>query len=154
MSRRHFLILLGFIAVSHLAGVVGSFFTGASFESWYPALQKPDLVPPSWAFGVVWPLLYTFMGISAYLVWQKKGMGTALVLFGVQLVLNAFWSILFFGMQSPVLGLVCVVALWIAILVTSVAFWRIERWAGVLFVPYLLWVSFATYLNYAIWMLN
>lgn len=152
-SSINVLALVGWIALCELAGVIGSVFTVSAISGWYATLAKPDLRPPNWVFGPVWTTLYALMGIAAYLVWSKRH-GQALRIFGVQLVLNATWSIVFFGLQSPGWALVNIVALWLAIVWTIKVFYRISKPAAYLLVPYLLWVSFASYLNYSIWILN
>lgn len=145
--------LLGWIALCELAGVIGSVFTISAIPTWYAGLVKPDVRPPNWVFGPVWTTLYALMGIAGYLVWSKRR-GQALRIFGVQLVLNATWSIIFFGLQSPGWALVNIVALWLAIVGTIKEFYRVSKPAAYLLVPYLVWVSFASYLNYSIWVLN
>lgn len=145
------------ILIAQAAGAIGSIFTVSSVGGWYTTLAKPELNPPAWVFGPVWTTLYTLMGIAAYLVWRKidaPGAKLALTLYVVQLALNALWSILFFGLHSPGGALVEIVFLWLAIVATIVAFARVSRLAAWLLAPYILWVSFAAYLNYAIWMLN
>jgi len=140
------------------AGWIGSIFTTPSIPTWYAGLAKPSFNPPNGVFGPVWTLLYLLMGIALFLVWRKApqapGAGLALVLFLVQLALNVLWSILFFGLRSPLLGLVDILLLWAAILATMLLFFRVSPAAGALLVPYLLWVSFASVLNFAIWRLN
>ncbi|MBI1982096.1 MAG: tryptophan-rich sensory protein [Candidatus Levybacteria bacterium] len=138
------------------AGFVGSFFTISAIPNWYAALQKPTFSPPNWVFGPVWTTLYIMMGVALYLVWTSKSKvkQNALNLFFVQLGLNALWSIIFFGLQSPFLALLTIVALWLLIVLTMRAFFGINKTSGWLLVPYLAWVSFATYLNYSIWVLN
>lgn len=146
------------ILICQMAGIIGSAFTVPSIPTWYAGLEKPTFSPPNWVFAPVWTTLYALMGIAAFLIWRQRrvvtGAPDALALFGLQLVLNAVWSPVFFGAQSPLGGLVIIIALWLALLATIVAFWRIIPAAGALLVPYLLWVSFATVLNYAIWQLN
>ena len=145
--------------VSLAAGAIGSLaVTGQGFSSWYAAIEKPGFTPPSWVFGPVWTVLYLLMGVAAFLVWQR-GLGSrlvriALVWFLVQLALNAAWTPVFFGLHRIGLAVVVIVLLWAAIVVTMYWFFRVSRPAGMLFVPYLLWVSFATVLNAAIWHLN
>ncbi len=138
------------------AGVLGSFFTVSSIPTWYATLNKPVFSPPNWVFGPAWTILYILMGISLYLVWTSrfKLKQNAFNLFFVQLGLNVLWSIFFFGMKNPILALVDIVALWLAIFLTIKSFYRINRSAGNLLIPYLLWVSFAAVLNLAIVMLN
>jgi len=140
------------------AGLIGSFFTIDSIATWYTTLQKPGFNPPNWVFGPVWTTLYTLMGISAYLVWMKgwdkKEVRVALWVFILQLVLNTMWSIIFFGAKELFSAFVEIVFLWLAIVFTIFLFNRISRNAALLMVPYLLWVSFAAFLNYSIWQLN
>ncbi len=133
------------------AGIMGSFFTVSAIPDWYATLNKPFFSPPNWIFGPVWTILYILMGYSLYLVWVKHKVPTV---FWVQLILNAAWSIIFFGIKNPVLALVDITALWIAIVLTIKTFYKINKVAGNLLIPYLLWVSFAAFLNYNIWILN
>jgi len=146
------------IAVCQLAGIVGSFFTTPAISGWYDGLVRPVLNPPSWIFGPVWITLYLLMGIALYLIWQqglnRKEVKVAMVVFGIQLVLNALWSIVFFGLQNPGLAFVDILLLWISILLSIILFYKISKPASYLLIPYILWVSFAGYLNYAIWTLN
>ena len=150
--------LLIAIIVCNLAGIIGALFTTSAISGWYTTLTKPTLNPPGWIFGPVWTTLYTLMGISAFLIWKrgihKKVNQRALSIFGIQLVLNATWSIVFFSLQSPGWALVNIVLMWLAIVWTMVVFYKISKPATWLLVPYILWVSFATYLNYSIWVLN
>jgi tryptophan-rich sensory protein len=146
------------IFVCMLAGFVGSVATSPKITTWYSSLVKPWFAPPNWLFGPAWTTLYVLMGIALYLVWQK-GLKTqngkyAVYLFGFQLGLNALWSFLFFGLESPFFGLVGIAALWFAIVATIWEFYMVEKKAAYLLVPYLAWVSFASLLNYAIWALN
>lgn len=146
------------IIVSELAGIVGSVFTMPSIPNWYATLAKPALTPPSWVFGPVWTTLFVLMGIAAFLIWKKgtdhKGVKKALGIFAIQLILNTGWSIIFFGLHSAKSAFVEIIFLWLAILATIIAFSKISKPAAWLLVPYILWVSFAVYLNYAIWALN
>nr|WP_284738471.1 TspO/MBR family protein [Methanoculleus sp. CWC-02] len=141
-----------------LAALIGSIFTTPAIPTWYAALAKPELNPPAWVFGPVWTVLYILMGIALYLVWSRgwgqKNVRVAMAIFGIQLVLNVLWSYLFFGLQAPYFAFLEIVLLWIAILMTIAAFYRVSVSAAVLLVPYLLWVSFAAYLNYGIYVLN
>ncbi|MEK7103066.1 MAG: TspO/MBR family protein [Patescibacteria group bacterium] len=141
-----------------LAGIIGSVFTVSQIPTWYAGLMKPPLNPPGWIFGPVWTILYALMGIALYLVWKsnatQKDKQRALVIFGVQLFLNVIWSIIFFGLHSPAFALVDIMAMWCAIVATIIVFGKISRSAAYLLVPYLLWVTFAGYLNYVVWMLN
>ncbi|MBI3036152.1 tryptophan-rich sensory protein [Candidatus Woesearchaeota archaeon] len=152
--------LVASIALCQLAGIIGSVFTASSVSTWYATLQKPSFNPPGWVFGPVWTLLYLLMGISFYLIWnksdnfRKKGAKVAASAFGIQLALNVLWSLLFFGLKSPIAAFVCIVALWLAVLVTIMKFNRISKAAAMLLMPYLLWVSFAALLNFSIVLLN
>jgi benzodiazapine receptor len=154
MTTKHWAVLAGVIALCKAVGVAGSIFTAQAIPEWYAFLNKPSFSPPNWLFGPVWVTLYALMGIAAFLVWRKAGMGQALGVFALQLALNAAWSPIFFGLQNPLLGLVCIVAMWLAIVWTIVQFGRVSRAAALLLVPYLLWVSFATVLNLSIVLLN
>lgn len=153
--------LLGSVLLCELAGIVPSILTAEDVATWYPTLAKPWFTPPSWAFGPVWTVLYLLMGLSLYLVWRaepERGRGrvrrVALGLFGVQLVLNAGWTLVFFGSREIFGGLVVIAALLGAILATMGAFARVDRRAAALLVPYLLWVGLAAALNYELWRLN
>lgn len=146
------------IVVCELTGLFGGIFTASSVKTWYANLNKPALNPPSWVFGPVWTTLYALMGISAFLVWRKgldkEGVKTALAVFIVQLVLNSSWSFAFFGAHSPLSGLIIIVLMLIAIAATIFLFSRISPLAALLLVPYIIWVSFATYLTAGLWWLN
>lgn len=146
------------IVVSELAGIIGSVFTTPSIADWYVGIVKPALNPPAWVFGPVWTTLFALMGISAFLIWKKglehKDVKIALGIFIGQLVFNTLWSIIFFGLHSPAGAFFELIILWLAILATIISFAKISRPAAWLLLPYILWVSFAMYLNYAIWVLN
>lgn len=139
-------------------GFLSSFATQSSVKDWYPTLVKPFFNPPSWVFAPVWTLLYIMMGIAAGLVWSKampiKAKIPAIGFFTLQLGLNALWSILFFGFKNPLLALVEIILLWICIYQTYRHFYQIQPVAGKLLLPYLAWVSFASFLNFSIWWLN
>lgn len=154
----HIKNLVFFIIISELAGVIGSLFTTPSIAGWYAGIIKPELNPPAWVFGPVWTTLFVLMGIAAFLVWRKgygrKDVKIALGLFYGQLILNTLWSIIFFGLHSPGGAFIEIIFLWLAILATIIAFAKISRPAAWLLLPYILWVSFAAYLNYSIWILN
>ncbi|UPV99001.1 tryptophan-rich sensory protein [Halorussus gelatinilyticus] len=150
-------VLLGSVVVCELAGIVPSILTADEVATWYPTLAKPAFTPPSWLFGPVWTTLYLLMGVALYLVWRSDDgrlRNVALAVFVVQLVLNAAWTMVFFGAQAILGGLVVILVLLAAILATMAAFARIDRRATALLVPYLLWVGFATALNYELWRLN
>lgn len=150
--------LIASLIICQLAGIVGSVFTIPAVTSWYPTLNKPSFSPPNYIFGPFWLMLYFLMGISLYLVWQKKAkkkkVRQALILFGVHLFLNVLWSIVFFGLKNTGLAFIEIVILWFFILIVIYKFWKIEPKAGILLIPYLLWVSFASILSYSIWFLN
>jgi len=146
------------IAVSELAGIIGSVFTTPSIAGWYAGIVKPALNPPAWVFGPVWTTLFALMGIAAFLIWKKgldrRDVKIAFGIFLGQLVLNTLWSVIFFGLHSPGGALVEIAFLWLAILATIIVFAKISKPAAWLLLPYILWVSFAGYLNFSIWTLN
>lgn len=181
MKINNFLKLIIAITISELAGIIGSVFTAPSIPVWYAALVKPALNPPAWIFGPVWTSLYFLMGISLFLVWRndwnvknhilegkRDGWNyvsrrfwtgswqkeNTILIFGIQLFLNSLWSFLFFGLKFPGLAFFEIVALWFAILYTIINFYRISKMSAILLFPYILWVTFAAYLNYSIWILN
>ena len=146
------------LVVCQLAGGIGSIFTVRSVTTWYLTLKKPSFNPPSWVFGPAWITLFILMGIALYRVWNKgtaaPGVKIALAAFFVQLLFNVLWSLAFFGLKNPLLGLLDIALLWILILVTLILFWQVDRVGGLLLAPYLLWVSFASVLNGTIYFLN
>jgi benzodiazapine receptor len=150
--------LLASLLVCQLAGFVGSLFTAPNIATWYDMIHKPAFTPPDAVFAPVWITLYILMGIAAFLVWNKgirtEGVDIAISVFVIQLILNMLWSIAFFGMHSPLAGLIVIGALWVAILLTIVSFFKISMAAGILLIPYILWVGFAAVLNYSIVILN
>ena len=151
--------ILIFVVTCLAVGYLSSIVTKSSVETWYPTLVKPSFNPPNWAFPVAWTTLFVLMGIAAGLVWakieiKKDDVQKALVFFFIQLALNALWSILFFGLKNPMLALIEIILLWLMIYETFMKFNKIDRIAGYLLVPYLLWVAFAIILNANIWWLN
>jgi benzodiazapine receptor len=146
------------IIVCQLAGVIGGIFTASSVGTWYTTLIKPAFNPPNWLFSPVWICLYALMGVALFLVWkrgfQTEGVKNALFFFGLQLALNTLWSVLFFGLKMPFAAFVEIAILWCLILITLLKFKKISRLAGLLLVPYILWVSFAAVLNFFLWHLN
>ncbi|HUV80126.1 MAG TPA: TspO/MBR family protein [Candidatus Bathyarchaeia archaeon] len=158
MDVKDILKLIASIFVCQLAGMIGAVATSASIQTWYVTLNKPFFTPPNWLFAPVWLTLYTLMGISLFLVWRlgvhDRHVQIALAIFGIQLLLNAFWSIAFFGLRSPLAGLSVILILWIAIAATIVKFLPLSKPAGLLLIPYILWVSIAAALNVAIVLLN
>ena len=146
--------LVIFLVISFIPALLGSMFRP---DAWYEGLVKPALNPPNWIFGPVWTCLYAIMGISAWIVWlqrQTVPVQAAFVLFGIQLLLNGFWTYIFFGLKNPGFAFAEILMLWVAIACTLAAFWQKSRSAGLLLIPYLLWVSFAVYLNFELWRLN
>ncbi|MBC18902.1 MAG: sensory protein TspO [Planctomycetaceae bacterium] len=156
-SRAQAIGLIVSVAICYGAALLGNLATMPQIPTWYSGIAKPSWTPPDWVFGPVWSLLYAMMAIAAWLIWRnedRKKSTIPLVWFAVQLILNSFWSVLFFGMQKPSWSMVEVFFLWLAIFMTIRAFWPLSRWAASMLVPYLLWVSFASVLNVAIWQLN
>jgi tryptophan-rich sensory protein len=154
--RRDILGLVAFLAICLMVSGLGGAVTATSVGTWYQALEKPVFNPPDWVFAPVWTTLYVLIAIAGWRVWRARAAAgrRALMVFAVQLALNLAWSFLFFGLQRIDLALVEIVILLFAILANTVVFWRIDRVAGALFVPYLLWVAYATLLTAALWRLN
>jgi translocator protein len=153
--RASWLVLLGLLALCFAVGGIGGAVTATSVDSWYRTLAKPGFTPPDWVFGPVWSVLYAMIALAAWLVWRRVGWREqALRLFFVQLALNLAWSVLFFGLQLIAAALAGILLLLALIAATTIAFWRIDRRAGLLLVPYLLWVGYASLLNGAIWLMN
>lgn len=153
-AGRSVLALAGWMAFAFSAAALGGLFRPGE---WYAGLQKPAWNPPSWVFGPVWTALYTMMAVAAWLVWRRGGFAVqrrALSLFLVQLLFNALWSPLFFGLKQPGLAFVDLVLLWLALAATVLAFGKARPLAGALLVPYLAWVTFAGALNFSLWRLN
>ena len=146
------------IGVCELTGFIGAIFTAPSIPAWYAGLAKPSFSPPSWVFAPAWSFLFLLMGISFYLIWDKglesKNVKRAMYVFGLQLGLNLLWSVLFFGLRSPLYGLLDIILLWAAIAITISEFSKVSRNAGLLLVPYIAWVSFALILNLSLYLLN
>jgi tryptophan-rich sensory protein len=147
--------LYAFLLGTLIVGATASIFTEPEITGWYAGLTKPSFNPPNWIFAPVWTTLYVLMGAAAWRAWRKVGlMSVALSLYFVQLTLNFAWSLIFFAQHQIALALVDLAGLWIATLATTIAFLRTDRWAGLLMLPYLVWVGFAGVLNYEIWRLN
>ncbi|CAN5769557.1 hypothetical protein BH10CHL1_BH10CHL1_41130 [soil metagenome] len=170
-GKRNWLALIVALAAPFAAAAIGARATNNSVNTWYKTLRKPAWNPPSWVFGPVWTVLYTMMGIASWLVWRSSNQSTtpnatditpskqqavkgALALYGVHLVLNTLWSVLFFGQRNIKWAFIELVVLWSMIVATLTSFYRIRRTAGLLLVPYLLWCSFAAVLNATIWRMN
>ena len=157
MKFADILKLIASVIVCQIAGFFGSFFTVPAIPAWYDQLEKPFFTPPNWIFSPVWIILFIIMGVSLFFIWRESsrpGFKPAFILFFVQLILNVFWSIAFFGLRSPLTGLIDIVSLWIAILSTIRYILRVSKLAGVLLIPYFVWVSFALLLNFSFWILN
>ncbi len=153
--QNQWIVLAGLMLLCLAVGSIGGFASASSVDSWYRTLAKPGWNPPDWLFGPVWTVLYIMMAIAAWLVWKTKDrIGPAMTLFFAQLALNLAWSFLFFGARSPGLALIEIVFLWLSVLLTMLSFFGRSTAAGLLFVRYLAWVSFAAVLNLAIWMMN
>ena len=154
---RPYIDLTLWIALCFAAMIAGSYFTSASLPEWYAALHKPAWTPPNWIFGPVWFVLYLLMGIAAWLVWKEGGLFRTklpITFFVVQLVLNVLWSYIFFKLRLPGIAFGEIVALWLAMLATTIAFWQVRALAGALMLPHLAWVGYAAALNFSIWRLN
>lgn len=153
---RDILGLVVFVVLCLVVSGIGGAVTATSVGTWYQTLEKPPFNPPDWVFAPVWTTLYVLMAIAGWRVWRArtKAGRRALAVFAIQLGLNLAWSFLFFGFQQIGLALVEVAVLLLAILATMALFWRIDRLAGALFLPYLLWVGYATLLNASLWRLN
>lgn len=157
MKPTEAIALVAFIALCFAVSVAGGLITATSVGTWYQTLNKPPFNPPDWVFAPVWTTLYALMAIAAWRVWRRvrhgEGRG-ALVVFAAQLALNLVWSFLFFGLQRIDLATVQIFVLLVAVATTAVMFWRVDRTAGVLLLPYVLWVGYASVLNVSLWMLN
>jgi len=151
-----YLKLIIAIIIPQLAGFLGSIANFASIDTWYKGLVKPSFNPPNWIFGPVWTTLFLLMGVSLYFVWTTEGQNKKLAywIFGIQLILNILWSFVFFFWQNQGWALAEIAVLWVSILANIIIFYRINRTAGLLLLPYILWISFAAVLNYSLWRLN
>lgn len=156
--RRTVTTLAVCLAIPVLVGALSGLTTADSVGTWYQEIARPSFTPPSWVFGPVWTTLYVAMGFAAFLVWRSdpgvREVRVALWAFAIQLALNGLWSPLFFGVKNLGLAFAEILVLWAAIAVTLVLFWRRSALAGLLLVPYLAWVSFASVLNFSFWRLN
>lgn len=157
-SARHDLPMLAVFFLAVIAvSVAGGMITASSIPDWYQSLAKPSWTPPNWVFGPAWTILYFLMAIAVWLIWRGRRLApvqAALAAWWVQLALNFFWTLLFFGLRQPLAALVEIAVLWIAILVTIVLFYRVRRSAALLLLPYIAWVGFAASLNAGIVALN
>lgn len=155
-KQRQILGLLVWLVICYSASAVGAV-ASIQASSFYAELVQPSWAPPSWLFGPVWTLLYGMMAVSVWLIWRSEGFKAnrmAISWFFFQLLLNSLWSWLFFGWHLGAFSFVEIIFLWVAIVATIICFWRVRPVAGALLIPYLLWVSFASALNYAMWQLN
>jgi len=154
--NKHFKLIISML-IPLAVGFIGSFATSNSVNTWYKTLKKPIFNPPNWLFGPVWTLLFILIGLSFYFVWienSEKQKKVAFIVYSIQLLLNLMWSFLFFGIKSPLAALVEILVLWIAIIANIIIFYNISNKAGLLLIPYLLWVTFAIVLNFSIFILN
>lgn len=152
----NWVILILFILGCNLLGALGSLWAGGDSD-WYKQITKPNFNPPSWIFGPVWSLIFSLMGVALYFVFFSGDSNIrtiALILFGVQFILNILWSYLFFGLQSPMFAFIEIIVLLALIVLTGIYFFKIKPLSGVLMIPYVLWVGFASILNFSIWKLN
>jgi translocator protein len=150
--------LILFILIAQAAGLIGTYFTFDAIPTWYASLAKPSFTPPNWIFGPVWTTLYTLMGVAAFFVWEQRFHKThaarGMNWYWTQLALNAIWSPVFFGAKQMGLAFFIIVLMWCAILFTIRAFWKVSPASGALLIPYLAWVSFASAVNYQLWVMN
>jgi benzodiazapine receptor len=150
--------LVASVIICLIPGFLGSMINAKAIPTWYAFINRPSFAPPNWLFAPVWTALYVMMGIALFLIWRQgaghPGVKAALVAFVVQLVLNALWTPVFFGLRSLLGALVIIVLMWIAILITIIKFFPLSRTAAILLIPYLAWVSFATALNAGFYSLN
>jgi len=138
-------------------GFIGSLFTSISVNTWYTTINKPAFNPPNWIFGPVWTVLFILIGISFYLVWSLdfgNNKWLTIGIFSLNLLLNLSWSLLFFGLKNPFLAFIEIIILWMVILANIIVFYTVSKISGILLIPYLLWVGFASILNYYIYILN
>jgi tryptophan-rich sensory protein len=146
------------IVICQAVGVASAIFSSAGVNGWYGKIIKPAFTPPAWVFGPVWTVMYLLMGISLFLILRRDMGGQkeqiAVAVFGVQLILNFLWTVIFFGMRQPLAAFIEILLLWAAILTTMIFFYKFSKTAAFLLLPYLLWVSFAAVLNAAIVKLN
>ena len=157
MIKQKTFSLISFLLITFVVAFIGSSFTTPNIASWYSTLTKPSFAPPNWLFAPAWTILYILMAVAVFLIWQNRNNPQAkyaLTFYFIQLALNSFWSVIFFGLHHPQLAFFEIIILWIFILITLLKFYKIQRTAGLLLIPYLLWVSFASILNLFIWLLN
>jgi len=157
-KRRELIFLILFIVVCQVVGGIAGLFTAPKIGTWYATLVKPPFTPPDFVFAPAWIFLYAIMAIALFLVFRSRGDKTerrnAFIIFGIQLVLNGIWTVLFFGLESPGLAFAEIILLLVAIILTMFSFWKLSKVAALLLVPYLFWVGFASALNLSIAILN
>jgi len=158
MNLKNILVLLLLILIPLAAGFLSSLTTRQNQAEQYIEFKQPSFAPPGWLFGPVWTILYILMGVATFLVWKvgaaNANVKTALIIFGIQLIFNMLWTYLFFGLNLRGVAFVEIILLWGLILTNIILYWRIKPVAGILLLPYILWVSFASVLNFSIWRLN
>lgn len=156
MKNNKLLSFVFALAIPLLAGFIGSLFTTPSINTWYLNINKPSFNPPNWIFAPVWTILFILMGISLYLIWQStiKDKTKSLILFYTQLILNILWSYLFFSLHNPLLAFIDIILLAIFIILLIISTYKISKTASLILLPYIFWVSFASILNYSIFILN
>jgi len=146
------------IVICEVAGAFGAIFTTPAIQGWYTTLQKPSINPPNWIFAPVWTFLFFLMGVSLYLIikngFVNREIKKGLIIFGIQFVLNILWSYFFFYLHKPLYAFIEIITLWLAIMAMILQFMKLDKRAAYLQIPYLLWVSFASVLNYFIWRIN
>ncbi|RYD81004.1 MAG: tryptophan-rich sensory protein [Sphingobacteriales bacterium] len=146
------------IAITLSIGALGGWATAKSVQTWYPTLNKPSFNPPNWLFAPVWTSLYILIGIAAYLVWIRRDtiahLPRTIAIYFIQLILNLVWSFIFFYLHEIGFALFEILILLIVIIFNAIIFYKINKWAGLIFIPYILWVSFASFLTYNIFILN
>lgn len=157
MNKKDLKSLIVFLCICFAVEILAGFWTNQTVSTWYPTLNKPSWNPPSWVFGPAWTILYTLIAIAGWLIYKSESSRertVALTLFGIQLFLNFIWSYLFFSLRNPLLGLIDILLLLLFVVLTIFAAWKVRRLAGLLLIPYLLWLLYATSLNLSIWLLN
>lgn len=156
MNKEKIISLAVFLIISFSVAAFGSMFTWASLSDWYITLKKPSFNPPGWVFGPVWTFLYITIAISGWIIWNKKetNVKSIIIIFSIQILLNGLWSPIFFGMKKPELAFYEICFLLISIIAYIILSWPVSKKSSLLFIPYFIWVSFATVLNYNIWQLN
>lgn len=154
---KNLLKLIGLVFICFLPGIIGGFFTANNLYPWFSLLTKPSFSPPSWIFAPVWTVLYTLMGISLFLILcasNSKNKTQGVLFFAVQLVLNCLWSVVFFGLHRILLAFIVIIALLLFIILSILRFYKVSKPAAYILIPYLLWVSFASVLNFSLYFLN